>query len=326
MDDGAALVREVLAEAPAEARGVRAEWGSHEGWHRKEDVGHRSPAALLLPVATGAADSPAERRHDRGHDRDRGHGSDNDGNHDSNNHDRGSRGGMDVIDVRVPRSVLREEAEVKAMIHEQVLLEEAEEAAAAAVDAAADPAAAAAADATASASNVPNVGVATIPAAAPATTPAVIADHASKQHGEAWGFNGKISGPLDGTATTPAAMPPPPRHHLRGALRHEIILPSTGPYLEDTAAPHYLHRPPLGALAVLAAAGSALAWMCLRSRHRGRKGRASGRLRGASSLSSTPWWEWVSAALRGADVSTTSERLTERRMEMAFRGPDRKEV
>ena len=33
--------------------------------------------------------------------------------------------------------------------------------------------------------------------------PDVIADHSSVPHGEAWGFNGQISGPRDGAAMTP---------------------------------------------------------------------------------------------------------------------------
>lgn len=37
-DDGAALVREILEEFPAENRGEREEWQSHVGWHRKEDL------------------------------------------------------------------------------------------------------------------------------------------------------------------------------------------------------------------------------------------------------------------------------------------------
>ena len=35
LDDGAALVQEILREAPKEERGVREEWAAHVGWHRK---------------------------------------------------------------------------------------------------------------------------------------------------------------------------------------------------------------------------------------------------------------------------------------------------
>ena len=37
-DDEEQLVRQVLAENPAEERGVRDEWAGQVGWHRKEDV------------------------------------------------------------------------------------------------------------------------------------------------------------------------------------------------------------------------------------------------------------------------------------------------
>ena len=47
MDDGAALVREVLEELPMEDKGEREEWKLHQGWHRREDT-HRMPRNLRL--------------------------------------------------------------------------------------------------------------------------------------------------------------------------------------------------------------------------------------------------------------------------------------
>jgi hypothetical protein len=49
MDDGAALVREVLEDLPMEERGEREEWQRHQGWHRREET-HRHPeSSPLLP-------------------------------------------------------------------------------------------------------------------------------------------------------------------------------------------------------------------------------------------------------------------------------------
>ena len=41
VDDGAALVQQVIEENPPEDVGVREEWAAHVGWHRREDVALR---------------------------------------------------------------------------------------------------------------------------------------------------------------------------------------------------------------------------------------------------------------------------------------------
>ena len=44
-DDGEAIAQEVLKEDANHERGVRPEWQTHEGWHRKEDTGRFGTAA-----------------------------------------------------------------------------------------------------------------------------------------------------------------------------------------------------------------------------------------------------------------------------------------
>jgi hypothetical protein len=59
MDDGAALVQEVLEELPMENKGEREEWKVHQGWHRREDT-HRNPVNMrhLPPKVRSPAQDP----------------------------------------------------------------------------------------------------------------------------------------------------------------------------------------------------------------------------------------------------------------------------
>ena len=65
-DDGAALVLEVIAEAPSVDRGEREEWGSHEGWHRKESL-HLGVHSLGTDEAGESADPGPRHEPDPGH-------------------------------------------------------------------------------------------------------------------------------------------------------------------------------------------------------------------------------------------------------------------
>ena len=54
-DDGEAIAQEVLKEDADHARGVRPEWATHEGWHRREDTSRFGSAARARAAARDAA-------------------------------------------------------------------------------------------------------------------------------------------------------------------------------------------------------------------------------------------------------------------------------
>ena len=53
-DEKEAIAQEVLKEDADHARGVRPEWQTHEGWHRKEDTGRFGSAARARAAARDA--------------------------------------------------------------------------------------------------------------------------------------------------------------------------------------------------------------------------------------------------------------------------------
>ena len=59
-DDGEAIAQEVIKEDADHARGVRPEWQTHEGWHRREDTGRRFDAAHRVRAA--ARDAEAKKK------------------------------------------------------------------------------------------------------------------------------------------------------------------------------------------------------------------------------------------------------------------------
>ena len=59
-DDGEAIAQEVLKEDANRERGVRPEWQTHEGWHRREDTGRRFDAAHRARAA--ARDAAAKKK------------------------------------------------------------------------------------------------------------------------------------------------------------------------------------------------------------------------------------------------------------------------
>ena len=63
-DDGEAIAQEVLKEDANHARGVRPEWRTHEGWHRREDTGRFGSAARARAAARDAEAKKKKLYHD----------------------------------------------------------------------------------------------------------------------------------------------------------------------------------------------------------------------------------------------------------------------
>lgn len=271
-DDGAALVREVLAEAPSVDRGEREEWSSHEGWHRKENV--------HLGVHSGGTDKVGE-SNDPGprHEPDPGRPH-------AKSQATAPHAPLHATPKHVGRDELRAEAKLREMIHGEVLREEAAEVAAAMTTAAGFELPAATAGRAGAASDSGSGGSATA------------------QQRERFedaerlpGSTGAAPAP-DVSTDLPRDMPRAAGPGLRGA-RREVILPSTGPYPEEEVA-----RGPGLAAWGLAAAGLACLCGARRRPQRGGVAAASAALSAASSA--------CGACLEvGADVSTTSERRLE---------------
>jgi len=59
-DEKEAIAQEVLKEDANHARGVRPEWQTHQGWHRREDTGRRFDAAHRARAA--ARDAEAKKK------------------------------------------------------------------------------------------------------------------------------------------------------------------------------------------------------------------------------------------------------------------------
>ena len=59
-DEKEAIAQEVLKEDQNHERGVRPEWRTHEGWHRREDTGRRFDAAHRARAA--ARDAEAKKK------------------------------------------------------------------------------------------------------------------------------------------------------------------------------------------------------------------------------------------------------------------------
>ena len=59
-DEKEAIAQEVLREDSNRERGVRPEWQTHEGWHRREDTGRRFDAAHRARAA--ARDAEAKKK------------------------------------------------------------------------------------------------------------------------------------------------------------------------------------------------------------------------------------------------------------------------
>ena len=59
-DEKEVIAQEVLKEDANHARGVRPEWQTHEGWHRREDTGRRFDAAHRARAA--ARDAEAKKK------------------------------------------------------------------------------------------------------------------------------------------------------------------------------------------------------------------------------------------------------------------------